>query len=71
MEFAVPFISIPVKKTVDAAMGVWEGGALANINVGSIFLAGAVVLGAAVIIPLLTSLFFKHSFVPPETKRSE
>lgn len=60
LEFAVPFISIPVKKTMDNIWGLGSVSAAANINVGAIVLAGAMVFGAAVVVPLISTLFQKQ-----------
>lgn len=46
LAFNVPFVRIPVKKTLDSAKG-----GLANINLGGIALGGAVVVAAVGIIP--------------------
>lgn len=54
LSFAVPFVTIPVKKTIDATKG-----ALLNINLGAIILSGMVMLGAAFATPLLIHIFTK------------
>ncbi|KAL4702756.1 hypothetical protein ACJJTC_002296 [Scirpophaga incertulas] len=54
LDFSIPFISIPVKKTMDAAIGASGLGLpTININPASLALGGAVVLGTTVLVPLL------------------
>lgn len=68
LEFRVPFLSIPVKKAVDSAMG-WGSGLggfppSANLNVGAVVLAGVIVFGASVFLPALGAIFTKKSLYP-------
>lgn len=55
--FNVPFITIPVKKSVEAAHG-----AIANVNIGAIILGGAIAFGFAVVIPGVLFLFGKKEY---------
>lgn len=59
----MPFITIPVKRTMDNMWGLGSGSTAANINVGAMVLAGAMVFGAAVVIPMFSSFFQKQFFV--------
>lgn len=59
LNFAVPFVKIPVKKSMDATKG-----AMANINLGALVLAAATTFGAAVVVPGLLSILNKKMFVP-------
>lgn len=58
----MPFVSIPVKKTMDNIWGLGPVSAIANINVGAVVLAGAMVFGTAVVLPFI-STFFKKQLV--------
>lgn len=51
MEFAVPFISIPVKRALDMSKG-----AVANFNIGSLLLSGAIVFVTAFVLPVALKL---------------
>lgn len=71
MEFRVPFLSIPVKRAMETAQG-WTQGLYgvppsANVNVGALVLGGAVIFGAAVIIPLFSSFISKKTGMFGET----
>jgi hypothetical protein len=59
LAFNVPFITIPVKKSIDMAQG-----AIANVNIGAVVLAGAIAFGFAVLIPGIVILMSKKSFNP-------
>lgn len=54
MEFGVPFIKIPVKKALD---NFQQGFPVANVNFGGAVLAGAIGLGALVIVPGVIRFF--------------
>ena len=56
LAFNVPFLTIPVKKSMEMAKG-----AVANINIGAVVLAGMMVLGAAFAIPAIMALLSKHT----------
>ncbi|EDS31623.1 conserved hypothetical protein [Culex quinquefasciatus] len=50
IDFAIPFLTIPVKKSVDGMMSsVMKGTSLININVGAVALAGVLAVGGALI----------------------
>ncbi|XP_044264732.1 uncharacterized protein LOC123011392 [Tribolium madens] len=56
LAFNVPFITIPVKKSVDMAKG-----AIANLNVGAVVLAGAIAFAFSIIIPAIAFLMSKKT----------
>lgn len=68
LQFAIPFITIPVKKSVDGMVNSFQqGSSLLNINVGAIALAGILTLGGAFIGGLarvLTGSDFANSWKP-------
>ncbi|XP_058839878.1 uncharacterized protein LOC131695410 [Topomyia yanbarensis] len=50
VQFAIPFLSVPVKKSVDGMMSTFQKGtALLNVNVAAVALAGILALGSAFI----------------------
>ncbi|XP_053613386.1 uncharacterized protein LOC128676940 [Plodia interpunctella] len=58
LEFSIPFLSIPVKKTMDSGFGLQSLGLpTVNLNPGALALGGAVVLGTTFVIPLLLKKF--------------
>ncbi|XP_075982930.1 uncharacterized protein LOC142981127 [Anticarsia gemmatalis] len=59
LDFNIPFIKIPVKKTTDSVYGLTEFPTI-NINPASIALGGAVVLGTTVLIPFLLKYYTYH-----------
>ncbi|XP_055524549.1 uncharacterized protein LOC129718138 [Wyeomyia smithii] len=62
LQFAIPFISIPVKKSVDGMVSSFQqGSALLNINLGAIALAGVVTL-AGTLIGGLVRVLMSNSF---------
>ncbi|GJQ78373.1 hypothetical protein Trydic_g22199 [Trypoxylus dichotomus] len=56
LSFNVPFVTIPVKKTMDATKG-----ALANINVGAVVLSGAMFLVTTFVAPFITHFLAKKN----------
>ncbi|XP_044745974.1 uncharacterized protein LOC123307646 [Coccinella septempunctata] len=63
LDFTVPFITIPVKKSMALAQG-----SLANINVGAVILAGGLVVGISLIMPLILTFFSKQHIIPSQWK---
>lgn len=59
LDFAVPFIKIPVKKSVEMTKG-----AMANINLGALVLTGVLTFGAVVVVPALISILNTKLFLP-------
>ncbi|XP_059047381.1 uncharacterized protein LOC131842830 [Achroia grisella] len=55
LEFSIPFISIPIKKGMDADFGFSSSLGLpaVNVNPTSLAIGGAMVIGASVLVPLL------------------
>ncbi|KAG5669734.1 hypothetical protein PVAND_000028 [Polypedilum vanderplanki] len=53
IDFAIPFLSIPVKRSLSGAMGtlqnVISGIPMANVNVGAVLLTGIVIIGGTMI----------------------
>ncbi|KAL3285595.1 hypothetical protein HHI36_000125 [Cryptolaemus montrouzieri] len=66
LDFSVPFIKIPVKKSLSFAEGT-----LANINVGALVLSGGLVVGITLLMPILIGVFSKQMTYPPSWKKSE
>lgn len=69
MEFAVPFISVPVKDAWDLTKG-----SVANINTGALVLTGMFVLISTVFIPTFLKIFKffpKTSFLEMKEQRSK
>lgn len=65
LEFRVPFLNIPVKKAAETMAG-WGQGVYglppkANVNIPALVLGGAVIFGAAVALPAITTLFTKKT----------
>ncbi|PZC77816.1 hypothetical protein B5X24_HaOG202927 [Helicoverpa armigera] len=56
LDFTVPFISIPVKRTMNSAHGLLDF-PLININPASLALGGAVVLGTSIVVPFLLKYY--------------
>lgn len=54
LSFTVPFITIPVKKTMEATKG-----ALANVNFGAILISGVILLAISVAAPFVSYLVSK------------
>ncbi|CAB3249404.1 unnamed protein product [Arctia plantaginis] len=50
LQFSIPFLKLPVKKTMDSAYGM-IGLPSININPAALALGGAVVLGTTVVLP--------------------
>lgn len=64
LEFRVPFLHLPVKRAMDTMHTMGWGGDLskipsANLNLAALGLGGAVIIGSAVAVPILTALFSK------------
>ncbi|XP_060805209.1 uncharacterized protein LOC132902805 [Amyelois transitella] len=69
MEFSIPFLTIPVKKTMDDGLGLSSLGLPpVNINPGALALGGAIVLGTTIIIPLILK---KFAYQYPEQRYSK
>lgn len=60
LAFSVPFVTIPVKRTIDMA-----NGAIANVNLGAVALAGAIAFGFAIVIPGIVLLLSKKQNYKP------
>ncbi|KAJ8723734.1 hypothetical protein PYW07_007714 [Mythimna separata] len=56
LDFTVPFLSIPVKKTMNSAYGMLDFPTI-NINPASLALGGAVVLGTSIVVPLILKFY--------------
>ncbi|KAF5280857.1 hypothetical protein FQR65_LT03006 [Abscondita terminalis] len=65
MQFAVPFITIPVEKALDATKG-----AVAKINVAAVVVSAAIALMTGFILPALVKVF-SHKFHPMMGMHSE
>ncbi|XP_053685143.1 uncharacterized protein LOC128734808 [Sabethes cyaneus] len=75
IQFAIPFITIPVKKSIDGMVSSFQqGSALLNINLGAIALAGVLTIGGAFIGGLarvLTGNSFENAWKPSGLGRSD
>lgn len=56
LAFNVPFMKIPVKKSVDTVKG-----AVANVNVGAVALSGGLILATVGLFPAISWLLSKKS----------
>ncbi|XP_035449660.1 uncharacterized protein LOC118275704 [Spodoptera frugiperda] len=56
LDFTVPFLSIPVKKTMNSAYGLLDFPTI-NINPASLALGGAVVLGTSIAVPFILKYY--------------
>ncbi|XP_045479483.1 uncharacterized protein LOC123684312 [Harmonia axyridis] len=63
LDFTVPFITIPVKKSMALAQG-----SLINIDLGAIVLAGGLVVGISLFMPLVLAFFSKQKTLPSQWK---
>ncbi|XP_066262505.1 uncharacterized protein [Euwallacea similis] len=61
LDFNVPFLTLPIKRSMDMAKT-----SLVNFNVGAILLAGVIIFGAAVALPVILMFFNKKGLVPAE-----
>lgn len=68
LAFNVPFLKIPVKKSVDSVKG-----SVANLNVGAVALTGGIVLGIVGLFPVLSWFTSKknYDYGPHYTYRSK
>ncbi|XP_077301277.1 uncharacterized protein LOC143921766 [Arctopsyche grandis] len=57
MQLSVPFLTIPVKKSVNSATGLMEKFKPANINLAALGLAGTLVFASSFILPTILKLF--------------
>ncbi|XP_055589438.1 uncharacterized protein LOC129741714 [Uranotaenia lowii] len=65
IDFAIPFLTIPVKRSIDGVMSsVLQGTPLINVNLGALILAGVLTLGGA-LVGAVAKLFRDHSFMTP------
>ncbi|CAH0594383.1 unnamed protein product [Chrysodeixis includens] len=58
--FNIPFLTIPVKKTMNSAYGLLDLPTV-NINPASLALGGAIVLGTSVVIPFLLKSYVQDT----------
>ncbi|GBP17929.1 hypothetical protein EVAR_7922_1 [Eumeta japonica] len=70
LDFTVPFISIPIRKSFNAMIG-GEGFVFptANINMAGLALGGAMVFGSVVILPILVKAYAAHHPDQPYAKK--
>ncbi|XP_050315863.1 uncharacterized protein LOC126750332 [Anthonomus grandis grandis] len=61
LDFNVPFITLPIKKSMETAKN-----ALINLNVGAVVLAGVFIFGAAVTLPIILAFFNKKGLIPSD-----
>lgn len=65
LEFRVPFLSLPVKRAMETMNTMGWGAALsgnipsANLNLAALGLGGAIIIGSAVAVPVLSALMSK------------
>ncbi|KAF7265541.1 hypothetical protein GWI33_020996 [Rhynchophorus ferrugineus] len=59
LEFSVPFLVLPVKRTLDEVKT-----SLITLNVASILMTGVIIAGALFVTPLLLSLVDKKNLIP-------
>lgn len=64
LAFNVPFLKIPVKRSLDSVKGF----AMANVNVGAIALSASLILGAMGALPVISWLFTKKTHYPHRSK---
>ncbi|RVE53901.1 hypothetical protein evm_001563 [Chilo suppressalis] len=61
LEFSIPFVSIPVKQTMESAFGLASGYPLININPTSLVFGGAVLLVTTTLVPWLLKSYTVHN----------
>lgn len=65
LDFNVPFITVPIKKSMDMAKT-----SLLNMNIASLVLTGAIIFGAAVALPVILAIFNKKGLIPSNNPMS-
>ncbi|XP_066147494.1 uncharacterized protein [Euwallacea fornicatus] len=61
LDFNVPFLTLPIKRSMDLAKT-----SLVSFNVGAILLTGVIIFGTAVALPVILMFFNKKGLIPAE-----